>query len=63
MATVDAADALGLGETTGRIVPGFRADLLVIDGDPLEDLSALKAVRAVVAEGCLHEPGGTSEQQ
>ncbi|MBJ6644733.1 hypothetical protein [Streptomyces sp. BSE7-9] len=42
---------------------GSRADLLVIDGGSLEDLSALKAVRAVVAEGCLREPGGTSEQQ
>lgn len=51
MATADAADALGLGETTGRIAPGFRADLLVIEGDPLEDLDALRATRAVIAAG------------
>jgi len=51
MATADAADALGLGETTGRIAPGFRADLLVIEGDPLEDLDALRAIRAVIAAG------------
>ncbi|MEI5525297.1 amidohydrolase family protein [Streptomyces brasiliscabiei] len=63
MATADAADALGLGETTGRIVPGFRADLLVIDGDPLEDLTALKAVRTVVAAGQRHEPRETAAQQ
>ncbi|WP_062642711.1 amidohydrolase family protein [Streptomyces maremycinicus] len=63
MATTDAADALGLGGTTGRIAPGFRADLLVIDGDPLEDLSVLKTVRAVVAAGRLHEPGTTAEQR
>nr|AKC91866.1 amidohydrolase family protein [Streptomyces muensis] len=63
MATADAAGALGLGETTGRIAPRFRADLLVIDGDPLEDLSALKMVRAVVAAGRLLEPGRTAEQQ
>ncbi|MFI1953139.1 amidohydrolase family protein [Streptomyces xinghaiensis] len=56
MATADAADALGLGETTGRIAPGFRADLLAVDGDPLEDLGALKAIRAVVAAGRRHEP-------
>ncbi|WP_405539620.1 amidohydrolase family protein [Streptomyces sp. NBC_00075] len=55
MATADAADALGLGGTTGRIVPGFRADLLVIEGDPLEDLDALRAIRAVVAAGRHHE--------
>ncbi|WP_236244012.1 amidohydrolase family protein [Streptomyces sp. CC210A] len=63
MATADAAEALGLGETTGRIAPGFRADVLVVDGDPLEDLSALKAVRAVVAEGRLREPGKTPEHE
>ncbi|MFE0256874.1 amidohydrolase family protein [Streptomyces sp. NPDC059010] len=63
MATTDAADALGLGESTGRIAPGFRADLLVIDGDPLEDLGVLKTVRTVVAAGRLYEPGGPAEQQ
>ena len=63
MATADAAGALGLGETTGRIAPRFRADLLVIDGDPLEDLGALKNVQAVVAAGRLLEPGRTAEQQ
>lgn len=62
MATADAADALGLGETTGRIAPEFRADLLVVDGDPLEDLTALKAVRTVVASGRRHEPRETAAQ-
>ncbi|KMS74410.1 amidohydrolase [Streptomyces viridochromogenes] len=55
MATADAADALGLGETTGRIAPGFRADLLVIEGDPLDDLDALRTIRAVVAAGRHHD--------
>lgn len=54
MATVDAADALGLGETTGRIAPGFRADLLVVERDPLEDLDALRAISAVIAAGRHH---------
>jgi len=57
MATVDAAEALGLSEVTGRIAPGLRADLLVVDGDPLADLRALKAVTAVVADGRLHRAG------
>jgi imidazolonepropionase-like amidohydrolase len=55
MATAGAADALGLGETTGRIAPGFRADLLVIEGDPLEDLDALRAISAVIAAGRHYE--------
>ncbi len=56
MATSDAADALGLGASTGRIAPGYRADLLVVDGDPLADLGALANVTAVVAAGRRYEP-------
>lgn len=41
-ATSAAATALGLGSKTGTIAPGFWADLLVIDGDPLADLGILR---------------------
>lgn len=51
MATTEAAHALGLGDTTGRLTPGYSADLLVVDGDPLADLGALRAVETVVAGG------------
>ncbi|MGW6558503.1 amidohydrolase family protein [Streptomyces hydrogenans] len=51
MATATAADALGLGGTTGRIASGRRADLLLVEGDPLENLGDLSAVRTVIAAG------------
>ncbi|MDT0459186.1 amidohydrolase family protein [Streptomyces sp. DSM 41527] len=56
MATSGAAEALGLGSTTGRIAPGYRADLLIVDGDPLADLDALSQVQAVFAAGRRYEP-------
>ncbi|MBO1330754.1 amidohydrolase family protein [Streptomyces sp. VRA16 Mangrove soil] len=59
MATSEAADALGLGDVTGRITTGHSADLLVVDGDPLADLAALKSVRTVVAAGKHYQPGRT----
>lgn len=40
-ATSQAARALGLAEVTGCLRPGLAADVLVVDGDPLSDLSAL----------------------
>lgn len=41
-ATSTAACALGLGDQTGTVAPGHRADLLVVDGDPLADLRVLQ---------------------
>ncbi|WP_344016726.1 amidohydrolase family protein, partial [Streptomyces thermospinosisporus] len=51
LATAGAAEALGIAHDTGRLTPGHRADLLVVEGDPLTDLSALRTVRLVLAEG------------
>ncbi|MBQ9828166.1 MAG: amidohydrolase family protein [Lachnospiraceae bacterium] len=45
-ATSVAADAIGHGDTVGRIKKGYRANFAVLDGDPLEDLTATK--RAVM---------------
>lgn len=53
IATVDSARALGLGEVTGRLAPGYSADLLVVEGDPLKDLAAMRKVRRVMAGGRL----------
>ncbi|MGD3109389.1 amidohydrolase family protein [Streptomyces sp. YGL11-2] len=59
MATVHAARALGLGEVTGKIAPGYSADLLIVDGDPLTDLDALRSVNTVFAAGQQYQPSGT----
>jgi imidazolonepropionase-like amidohydrolase len=56
MATVTTANAIGLGNVTGQVVAGHRADLLVVGGDPLTDLQALRRVRLVVSGGRPHVP-------
>ncbi len=40
-ATKNGAEAMGLGDRTGTIAVGKLADLLVVDGDPLQDVSCL----------------------
>jgi imidazolonepropionase-like amidohydrolase len=45
------AQACGLGHRKGRIAPGFDADILVIGGNPLDDLAAIRRLRAVYAGG------------
>jgi imidazolonepropionase-like amidohydrolase len=49
--TSGAAQACGLGHRKGRIAPGFDADILAIDGNPLDDLAAIRRLRAVYAGG------------
>lgn len=41
MATVDAAAYLGLSDSIGRVAQGYDADLVLLSGNPLEDLTAL----------------------
>jgi imidazolonepropionase-like amidohydrolase len=55
-ATTEAADALRVGDITGRLAPGYDADLIVVDGDPLADISALGSLRRVVARGRDYVP-------
>jgi hypothetical protein len=49
-ATATAAEAVGLGDR-GTLAPGKRADLLVVEGNPLTDLACLERVRAVMKAG------------
>jgi imidazolonepropionase-like amidohydrolase len=53
IATIDSAQALGLGSVTGRLAPGYSADLIVVNGDPLTNLAALGKIRRVLARGRL----------
>jgi imidazolonepropionase-like amidohydrolase len=51
MATTEAAAALGVDAITGRLAPGFDADLIVVDGDPRTDIALLGKLQRVVAHG------------
>lgn len=50
-ATTVAAELLGIEDRTGRIAPGFEADLIVLDEDPLADIGAYQDVLMVVSDG------------
>jgi imidazolonepropionase-like amidohydrolase len=54
--TSRAAQACGLGHRKGRIAAGFDADILAIDGNPLEDLAAIRRLRAVYSHGLPVSP-------
>ena len=50
-ATQNAAEHLGLGKDLGTVEPGKLADLIIVDGDPLKDISSLHKVKIVVQSG------------
>ncbi|MDX8030178.1 amidohydrolase family protein [Lentzea sp. BCCO 10_0856] len=50
-ATSEAARCLGLEHETGTVTPGKQADLVVLDADPLRDITNVSRVHAVVSRG------------
>jgi imidazolonepropionase-like amidohydrolase len=53
--TSRAAELLGLRDV-GRVAEGLRADLVVVDGDPLADVRLLEAPAMVMKGGVIHLP-------
>ena len=56
-----AAGVIGLGHRKGRIAPGFDADILAVDGDPIADPEALHRIRAVYARGTVVPDAGVPD--
>jgi imidazolonepropionase-like amidohydrolase len=54
-ATVNAAELCGLSRDLGTIEPGKRADLIAVDGNPLEDVTILQNVRFVMKDGRVYK--------
>jgi imidazolonepropionase-like amidohydrolase len=51
------AQSLNLGNRIGSIADGFEADLIAVDGDPLQDITALRRVVFVMKGGRVHKNG------
>ena len=54
-ATVHAAEALGVADDLGSIEAGKLADLVVVEGNPLQNIHDARAVRVVIANGKVYE--------
>lgn len=50
-ATTVSADLLGLGGRTGALAPGYEADLILVESNPLQDIRALADVLVVISNG------------
>ncbi|MEX2531951.1 MAG: amidohydrolase family protein [Gemmatimonadota bacterium] len=50
-ATIHAAEFMRLGDELGQIAPGYRADLVLLSANPLEEISNTRQVAAVILDG------------
>lgn len=55
-ATKNAAEVIGQGESLGTLEPGKLADVIVVDGDPLRDISHIRRLEIVIKDGAILDP-------
>jgi adenine deaminase len=54
--TINGAKALGIDHLVGTIEPGKLADMIVVNGNPLDDITAARDIAYVIANGFTHDP-------
>ncbi len=55
-ATIVSARAMGLDRETGTVEAGKRADLILVEGNPLQDIRDLRKVSRVIVNGRMYDP-------
>jgi len=57
-ATIIPARVMKMDGVSGSVEAGKRADLLILDGDPLQQIRDVRKVKTVIKDGVLYEPEG-----
>ncbi len=60
-ATQTSAECLGIADETGTLEAGKSADVVIVEGDPSADITALHNVNTIVAQGRVVKRAGTLE--
>ena len=61
VATIYGAESIGLGKQIGTLESGKLADLLVLDGNPLDDIKNTNTIRYVMKNGRVYEGNTLNE--
>ena len=55
-ATLNNAIVLGISDEVGTVAEGKRANLIILPGDPTQDLSILDDIKFVIKDGTIINP-------
>jgi len=58
-----AAEAIGMSGEIGRLAPGYAADIIALDGDPLQDITAVRRVVFVMRGGTIYKWAGSQAER
>ena len=50
-----AAEAIGMSDRIGSLAPGYEADIIALDGDPVTDITAVRRVVFVMRGGVVYK--------
>jgi imidazolonepropionase-like amidohydrolase len=48
------ADVFGYSDQIGRLKKGLLADLIAVEGDPVEDIKNIRKVKLVIKDGVIY---------
>ena len=54
-ATLNPAQVLGVADTMGQVKPGYVADLVLLDANPLEDITNIRGVKGILLRGVYYD--------
>ena len=57
-ATVSGAEIMNWSDRVGRLAPGYYADIIAVDGDPIADITLLQTVAFVMKDGVVYKSEG-----
>ena len=55
-ATINGAKALGVDDELGSIEVGKKADIIIINGDPLVDIKNTRNIKTIIKDGEIYDP-------
>ena len=57
-----AAEAIGMSDRIGWLKPGYEADIIALDGDPVADITAVRRVVFVMRGGVVYKSVGAKRR-